>query len=373
MTLRHEVVTTVEEWNGLASEWNALLAKSRASSLFLTWQWLDTWVSIHRDAPLRVICIRDADGALVGVAPHYLVDYALLRIVPYRALHVVGDADCGGEYQSWIAPAGAEAPVFAEIVTALRALCSEWDLVWMPKLGGWSGVNEHLLAAFRDGGFAVNTRPSVFSAFSLPGDFEAYLKRMSSNRRQQVRRTSKKILSAPGIEIRKVRTREDVRPALEALFDLHGKRWRAAGQPGVFARNPTEKEFYERFVPEALERGWLAMYTLSDHGVPKAVQIGYVYDGAFLQLQEGFDPDYEAHAGNALRATVIEDCIKAGLREYDFLGGTSEHKRRWDAEERAGIDLLAARPALKNLPIMRAGVWPTGAYLCPRNPHPENR
>jgi CelD/BcsL family acetyltransferase involved in cellulose biosynthesis len=365
--MRHQVVRTIDEWRSLRDEWHELLAKSRANSLFMTWQWLDTWLGIHRDVnALLVVCIRSDSGELVGVAPHYGVDYALVGVLPYRVLHIVGDTDSGAEYQTWIAKRGDERAVFAEIVAALWALRTEWDLIWLPKLGAWTGVDEPLIAALRASRIVVNCRPSTFSAFSLPGDFDSYLKRMSANRRQQVRRTTKKLLAEPGVEIRKVQTREELGPALEALFDLHGKRWRAAGQLGVFARNRKEKEFYERFVPQALEQGWLALYTLFDHGQPKAVQIGYVYDGVFLQLQEGFDPDYEAHAGNALRATVIENCIKGGLKEYDFLGGTSEHKRRWHAEERAGMDLLAAGPALKNIPIMRAGVWPTGAYLRPR-------
>jgi CelD/BcsL family acetyltransferase involved in cellulose biosynthesis len=84
-----------------------------------------------------------------------------------------------------------------------------------------------------------------------------------------------------------------------------------------------------------------------------------------LQLQEGFDPDYTPHVGNALRSHVINDCIAQGLREYDFLGGWSEHKRRWLARERSGADLLIAATRIKTLPIMLAGVWPTGAFLRP--------
>jgi CelD/BcsL family acetyltransferase involved in cellulose biosynthesis len=187
---------------------------------------------------------------------------------------------------------------------------------------------------------------------------------MSSNRRQQVRRAVRKILSKPGVEIRKVTRREELASATESLFRLHGKRWQSVGQDGVFSRNPREREFYEHFLPRALEQGWLAMYSLLDGGEARAVQIGYVYKGVFLQLQEGFDPVYEPQVGNALRAWVIQDCIRGGVREYDFLGGHSEHKRRWMAVERTGADLLAYVRRPRNLPSMM-GVWPTGAYLRP--------
>jgi CelD/BcsL family acetyltransferase involved in cellulose biosynthesis len=365
--MRHEVVRTVEQWNTLRTEWNDLLLESRANTLFLTWQWLDTWMQLQDVLPqLIVVCVRDGQGHLRGVAPFYVAEYALLGALPYRVLRIIGDTDTGAEYQTWIATTGDEDKVFTAAVTGLLAVRSEWDLIWIPNMNAWSGLDSSLTGAMRAGGLSVNQRPNVFSAFSLPDDFDSYLKKMSANRRQQVRRMSRKILGEPNVQIKKVRSKEEVAPALEALFELHGKRWRAAGEEGVFVNKPKEKAFYERYVPLAFDNGWLGMYSLLDSGVPKAVQIGYVYDRTFLQLQEGFDPDYSSHVGNVLRAFVIEDCIGTGCRTYDFLGGSSEHKSRWLGEERLGADLLAARPGLKNMLIMSTGFWPTGAYLRPR-------
>lgn len=366
--MRHEILRTRDEWSKLRHEWNELLCKSRAKSLFLTWQWLDTWLQVRKQEPeLLVVCVRGARGELLGLAPYYKTDYKLVRFVPYRVLRMVGDVESGAEYQTWLAEQTNESDVFAEIAKALWALRAEWDLIWMPQLGTWATPPAPIIGALRASRLLVNRRPNLFSAVALPNDYESYLGEISSNRRQQIRRMSRKILSRPNVEIRKLSSPDEVGPALEALFRLHEKRWRALGQPGVFTRNPMERAFYEQFVPKAFEQGWLAMYTLFDNGVPKATQIGYVYDNGFLQLQEGFDPDYAAHAGNVLRRFVIEDCIKSGIREYDFLGGVSEHKRRWLAKERTGMDLLISAPRLKNIPIMKAGVWPTGAYLRPQD------
>jgi CelD/BcsL family acetyltransferase involved in cellulose biosynthesis len=316
--------------------------------------------------PLRVICVRGEDGELLGAAPYYATRYVLGRLLPYRVLRVIGDVDSGAEYQAWIAHAPRAREVCAAIAAALHTLRAEWDLIWMPKLDAWSAAHDPMLDALRAGGFLLNHRPRAFSAVALPGDYESYLAKMSANRRQQVRRLSNKIFARPGVEIRRVVSKDELDGALAALFRLHDARWRSIGQEGVFARSPKEREFYERFVPQAFEQGWLSMYVLWDGGEPKAVQIGYIYKGALLHLQEGFDPGYVANVGNALRAHVIQDCIAQGVHEYDFLGGLSEHKRRWLAEERVGMDLLAAAPRLKNALIMNARVWPTGAFLRPR-------
>lgn len=364
--MRYEVVRNLEKLQMLSAEWNGLVARSRSDSIFQTWQWLETWLELRSPSPEPlVICVRNESGSLVGLAPYYKVGYRLGGLIPYRVLRVLGDTDCGAEYQSWIADRAEESEVFGQIGAALQACKSEWDLIWMPRLKSWTGTQAPVLEVLKECNFDVNVRPSPFAGFTLPESFEAYLKQMSSNRRQQVRRMSRKILDNPNVEICKVESPAEVEPALAALFELHGKRWRAIGESGVFARNAKEKQFYERFTRKALAQGWLAMYTLLDSGEPKAVQFGYIYGDAFLQLQEGFDPDYSPHVGNVLRAHIIEECIKLGLREYDFLGGHSEHKRRWLSEEREGMDLLATSLKVKNIPIVRGSVWPTGAYLRP--------
>ena len=122
-------------------------------------------------------------------------------------------------------------------------------------------------------------------------------------------------------------------------------------------------EFYRRFSPIAMRKGWLRLYALFDEGAFKAVQVGYVYRNVFYQLQEGFDPAYVNGVGNVLRAKVIEACIDEGLEGYDFLGDMSEHKRRWLATLREGRDLLIGRSTLKNLLLSKPGVWPSGRYM----------
>jgi CelD/BcsL family acetyltransferase involved in cellulose biosynthesis len=98
-------------------------------------------------------------------------------------------------------------------------------------------------------------------------------------------------------------------------------------------------------------------------GVIRAVQYGYAYAGVFSQLQEGYDPDGFDGIGNVLRNHVIKVSVAEGLREYDFLGGFSEHKRRWGATLAQGYDLLIGRPLAKNALLFAKCVWPTGRFI----------
>ena len=354
-------VELLEDWGAVAAlehEWNALLHESSADSIFLTWQWVKCWAEVV-GASVRplVVCVRDASGALVGLAPFYETTIRLGFTVPYRVLRVMGDVPTGADYPDWIIRRDGDTATGAAIVDGLSSR-SNWDCIWMMNMAGWTGSVERIVAACRNRGLRCEARPRDFSWFELPSDMTSYMRALSRNKRQQLRAETKRILGRPTVEICRCENQDQLAEFLEALFGLHNLRWQDKGEAGAFRAQPQEAEFYGRFTRVALQEGWLRFFGLRDEGTLKAVQIGYVYRNVFHQLQEGFDPDYLHGAGNVLRARVIEACIEEGVEAYDFLGEMSEHKRRWLGQARAGCDLLIGRPTLKSLPLFH-GVWPS--------------
>lgn len=349
----------------LAPEWNRLLHQSRSDSIFLTWEWVQAWLAAvgHRH-PAFCIAVRDRDGALCGLAPCYVARYRLGGTVPYRVLRLAGDYPTGAEYADWLLRPDLE---FASAEAIARALASHggWEALWMPQVAAWNGAAERLQAACASAGLHCASRATPFAHFRLPDSFAAYEQSLSDNRRKQLRAQRRKILERDGARVTRCLVREDLPRYLEALFELHGRRRQALGEAGSFAARPEEADFYRAFAPLALERGWLWLSALEHAGEIRAVQLGYEYRQAYHQLQEGFDPAFTPGAGNVLRHEVIRQCIAAGVREYDFLGGYTEHKRRWLAEPREGCDLLMGRPQALNALLFAFPVWPTGRYLRP--------
>jgi CelD/BcsL family acetyltransferase involved in cellulose biosynthesis len=358
-------VEFLENWTDVAAierEWNALLRESSADSIFLTWEWVRCWADVVGPG-IRpfVVTARNSRGDLVGVVPFYRATYRLRGVVPYRVLRVMADYPTGSDYPDWIVRRDCDEAVTTAIVKALDS-GRGWDCIWMPSMAGWTGSFERIVAACRARGLRCQIRPCDFAFFELPSDKEAYFRSLSKNKRQQLRAELKR-LKLSTVDISRCDTDDQVPGFLEALFDLHERRWGEKGDAGTFKRKPSEAVFYRRFVPVALRKGWLRFYGLRDGGEFKAIQIGYVYRGVYHQLQEGFDPEYQKGAGNVLRAKVIEACIDEGINAYDFLGEMTEHKRRWQAQARAGHDLFISRPTAKNLLLSKGGVWPTGRFL----------
>lgn len=356
-----------EDWGALASlegEWNQLLVRSRADSIFLRWEWIETWrgVAGERVRPY-VVAVRDPSGALVGVAPLYRSGLKLLHLLPYGALRVLGDYHTGAEYSDFILARECEAEAARAIAEALVRSAGDWDCLWLPNVAGWTGAYDRIAGACSSVGLFCRSRPRDFSAAELPSDFASYRKGLSGNARSTLQRQTRAAFGSPDVVFEECRTAEELPAYLEALFALNHRRWSAAGQVGTFVRKPLERRFYQAFAPRALERGWLRLFAIRVGSRFLAVQLGYAYGSSFLQLQEGFDPEAPPGIGNVLRTRIIERCIEEGLTTYDFLGDHSEHKRRWSARPREGHDLLIWRRTLKNRLSFGLPLWPTGRYL----------
>ena len=365
------IVSIIEKWedfNFSAEEWDQLLACSEADTLFLTYDWIQAWKKVTGKfvRPFAVV-VRSECEKLLGIAPFYFTTYLLLKLIPYRVLRIMADYPTGAEYPDWIVHKDREKDVVEVIANTLAECRNKWDCMWIPNLAGWTQAKNRFINACHFAKFYYHIRPNEFSCFFLPDDIESYQKGLSKGRRQNLRTEMNRILQGHKAKIVKCQSLSELPNFLDGLFELHGKRWIKKGELGTFRRKPLQIKFYKEFAPLAFSKNRLRLFALMVDGQFKAIQIGYVYKSTFHALQEGFDPGYVAGAGNVLRYKAIEACIAEGLKCYDFLGGVSEHKRRWLAIERTGYDMLIGRHSLKNHLLFSKEIWPTGRFLRPLN------
>jgi hypothetical protein len=312
-----------------------------------------------------VVVVRDQDGSLCGLAPLYFQSYSFIGALPCRILRVMADRLTGAEYPDWIVRTDCEREAMQAIIGELVANRGHWDCLWMPQVSGWSGAYERISKACLPLGFYVNQRITEFSQIDLPDSIAAYERLLSDSRRRKIRWQRSKILRQANVSMSCCTSPGELPRYLDALFELHNARRQVLGEEGAFSSRPEEAQFYREFAPRALEEGWLSLCALHEGASFKAVQLGYVYGNTYLALQEGFDPTFIAGAGNVLRLEVIRQCIAAGIRYYDFLGGYTLHKRRWGAQPRNGYDLFIGRAGFTNRVIFFGKVWPSGRYLRP--------
>lgn len=364
MILHARHFTTLEELTPYSERWNELLQHSEANSIFLTWEWLSSWCTIvARDISLFTILVFDEDNQVQAILPLYQSSFILLRFIPYKYLRFMGDCHCGGEYADLIVAPEIEITDVGHCIKAyLYKHRINWDCLYITNIAGWTGALHRLNLNKKDTLFS-RERKTIFSSILLPTNIEKFDSELLGSRSAVIRRQKKKLAQTGQISFGQCECQKDLPSYLNNLFTLHKKRWESAGQQGSFAKRPLMQCFYADFAPKAFDKGWLKIFTLKRDGVILAIQIGYIYEDAFYQMQEGFDPSETLGLGNILRYFVICWCIEHGITKYDFLGGNEDHKLTWGAQKKIGYNLFWAQKSLKNFPLIFANIWPSGRYI----------
>ncbi len=341
------------------SNWNTLLTHSHDDTLFLSAQWIQSWLDIQEHIELFVIVVQEGDQ-LLAIAPLYIDKMHFLKRIEFRTLRILGDTHSGAEYPAIIAKPDADNRIYQAIWALLIAHKSAWDCIWLPRCGPHSSSIRHFLNATAKHPIAFREREHEFSAFTLPSSYDDYLKDFSRNHRNKMRRVEKKFDAIEGISVETCSDINDIDRYLTALFHLHALRWQEAGEEGAFKRRPLMEHFYRHFCPQAFNNGWLKMFLITHHQTPVAIQVGYLYNNTYLQMQEGFSPAFEKGVGNYLRIKMIRQLIDEGITTYDFLGGFGEHKQRWQGERKLGFDGFIWHNNWKGKLLSAKTIWPTG-------------
>jgi peptidoglycan/xylan/chitin deacetylase (PgdA/CDA1 family)/CelD/BcsL family acetyltransferase involved in cellulose biosynthesis len=337
--LRIDCITTEEELQRLQPEWNALLHRSRADTVFLTWEWLWTWWSSYKEnKQLRVLVARDENGASQAIAPLYVEPHRLWGRT-LRRLRLLGNGTYDSDYLDFIVPDDQEH--LAQLLLDAMTERKDWDVAQLNEIPLTSPTVALLLDRFGGPQYYIDRVPVLCPAMTLPGTWDQYVASLRPRFRTAVRSALRNLTQLPGA----IETLTDVRQLpewLDGLFSLHGERWHRVQQSGVFATSK-KREYYRALSQTLLQNGWLYFTRWRVQDAVLAYQFGFVYQGCYYQLQEGFDPA-SAHVapGVTLRAAMIRDLIGAVIRKYDFLAGTGRHKTDWGACPAEGVRLAFA-------------------------------
>jgi glycosyltransferase involved in cell wall biosynthesis len=129
----------------------------------------------------------------------------------------------------------------------------------------------------------------------------------------------------------------EIREYLEALFELHSRRWHGEG---VLASEEL-KVFHRQVAPAFARRGWLRFHGIRLDGRLRAVLYAFAKDGRVYYYLSGYDPLLaDCGPGSLLIHEAMRYAIEQGDCEFDFLRGAEPYKYRWGAENRINKRVL---------------------------------
>jgi CelD/BcsL family acetyltransferase involved in cellulose biosynthesis len=348
---KFRLIKTNEEFRQLEPIWNDLLSLSPADNYFLTWEWLWNWWQVFSETSdeLRILVIENGN-AIIGIAPFYVRKRFLGGIYPVRRMMFIGtqehgEGDVGSDYMNVIYREGNAKSVVHAVLMAI----TEHDLsdeIYLSKMDTASNTFDLFQQKARKAGYLSLIADEFVSPYiELPATWDDYLATLNSSMRYKIRNERRKLQKSGNMVTNRVKNGDDLERWLKELSDLHKNRWEAKGTEGAFS-HPKFTAFHKNIMPSMLRDGRLELVMLSENGSTKAVLYNIAYNGKIYFYQSGIDTvEGKAAYGYVLHSHCIEEAIKRGLREYDFLpmGQSDDYKLRFAKDRRLVSDLYMAR------------------------------
>lgn len=304
----------------LLADWRDLYARVACASPFQSPDWLTAWWRAFHPGALRLVAVREG-ARLVALAPLYReVGPAGRRLLPL-GISLSDDTDV------LVDPARADAGARLVAAVAAGGDFDRWSLEDL--LPGSAGLALPCPAGYADTRAAQSARPAL--SLAGPRDGDGLPLTVPADRRRKLRRARRLARERGGFEIRRDPPPEAFLAALERL---HGARWAARGEAGLFADDRAR----------AFHRGALLAMTQAGLARTALVSIGGTVAGAYYGLARGeralaymggFDPAL-AHdsPGAILIGDAVVRAVEDGMETFDFLRGREAYKYAWGAEDR---------------------------------------
>lgn len=355
---------TPEQMQGLERDWKRLAACARPQNPFLSWEWQRAWLEagVRRLRPL-IAAEAFSDGRLAG-----LIALQLVRRHGLVQMEFLGQGSGADEVDGLLHPEAPADTAARLLGAALRR--GRPDVVRLEGVRRAGRVAQACAAGVLE---QAGEEPGEHMPFlRLPSSFDGYLAGQSANFRAQVRRRRRHLLSlTPEIIFDQATAPGTVSAAMEELFRLHNLRREQKHGRGLF-RSHALCRFHRQAAGALAARAGARVYSLRQGKRTLAalygLETGPETDRHFLYFQSGFDPAWTRFSpGMVLMSLVIEDCIRRGLREFDFLRGEEEYKARWTTEERLGQTWIGACTARGRAYLKLRTWWQN------RHPQPPQR
>jgi CelD/BcsL family acetyltransferase involved in cellulose biosynthesis len=330
--LNVRVLTTLESLEMLRPAWDELLSQYPQASIFSTWEWLAPWWrAFGADQQLHVMAFEDMSSRLVGLAPLSISTQATLG-KKWKVLRLMGDGS--GDSDNLDVPV---VPQYADdVATRLLQYLEEHPKTChfceFNTLPATSIIANRLILLLQEKCWSYFVHEKPTSCVALPSDWEVYLDQLSGKMRKDYKYSRGKLEKQANSRVYRCARYADLPGCLEALFELHQKRWQSAGEPGSFS-SVGRRRFYQDLSAVLLERSQLEFWLLEIAGKIVAADYGFRYNDTVYALQSGYDLAYGAASpGFYLKATMLKALIESGVRHYSFLRGFTESKARWNAQ-----------------------------------------
>lgn len=336
---RVQIIRTREELETLRGAWNTLVERCARPNVFLAWEWVSNWIDVYLGSGRLLVIVLRENGEPRAIAPLCVQEERLPAGMSFKALRFLGSGEACADHLDVIVAGGSPGECARWIWDALfGALRAEWDVFEYYDAREDSAVLDAFRAFAREDKRCVRSEPageSVCPYLDLPRNWEEFLERCGGSRRYTITYSMRKLAEQGRLEKRFCRRPEDLDGCMDAFVSLHQTSWNERGQPGAFS-SPKFETFHRRVARDLLAAGSLFLCAFHLDGRHIGSFYGFEYRGTLSYYLLGVEtnPVKRVKTGTAVIGHCIEEAIRRGCTEFDFLRGAEEYKYRWTSSER---------------------------------------
>lgn len=321
----------VDDHSLVEKHWCALLQEC-PHHYFLSWGWMSTWLkSLPPQHGIRLIVgfLNDVPALafFAGLSSKKWGKLFRSRIISLNTTGIPLFDKIYLEYNTVLIRPG----LTIDAEGLLRALDGfAWDEFYLPGLSAQFVEQFNDLVNNSEGLFRVIEQKSAASYIDLEQVREAgmdYLRFLSSNKRNQIRRSIKEYEKDGKIEIQAAKTPYEALEFLEKLAALHQKEWQERGIQGAFS-NDYFFQFHRDLVSGRFAHGEIQVLSVS---TPNTV-LGYLYSFIYNNRVYFYQSGLNYLPGNVYRPGLVSHYYsilynaEAGKSVYDFMAGEADYK-----------------------------------------------
>jgi glycosyltransferase involved in cell wall biosynthesis len=300
----------------LELEWPALFERCADATPFQSPDWLLPWWTAFGQGETWMLTMR-SKGRLTALAP---------LVIQGRKAMLMGSGV--SDYLDVIAEPGVDVSPFAFYLFRHR---SHWGICEFTPNSRSLEIPPELTVGERDEG--------VFPYLTLPAGPELFDASLPPRMLRNLRRDEERLARTGRVSFDTVNA-TNMDEFLEALFRLHGARWKLRGEAGVLA-DENVRIFHQMSGPRLVSGGLLRFYGLRLNGTLIAVLYAMVRNRRAYYYIGGFAPEYSTYGPGALLLRyAIHNSIREGLKTFDLLRGGEPYKYRWGARDRSVARLI---------------------------------
>ncbi len=327
-----DVIEGESDFDVLRRDWDSVYDADPEAQFFLSWQWLSDWLATHRTVWFVLAAKRhEADPEYVAFLPMRMRTDFDKKHGFHNDLCFAGDGF--SDYAGILTRPEFEAEAVSAFAEHLKRKLN-WTRFTMENLTMSDQRRRLFLRAFDKVRFVHTpieyqygsdpTNHAICPSINLPGSWDDYLKTLSGNNRQKIRRLLKKVDASEECRITLSDT-ESVGANLTMLLDFWKIKWTPS--KGERAEEIAQRNY--TMLSRCAQNGafFLPVFWHRDRPVAALAILIDFCKKSLLFFVAGRDETYrEMPAGYLLHAYSIRHAISHGFTTYDFLKGNEPYK-----------------------------------------------